>query len=52
MSRQDHINKVQELVKDIKFAMMTTRTHEGHLHACPMTTSETSIGAKRDLVHR
>ena len=46
MSRQDHIDKVQELVKDIKFAMMTTRTHEDHLHACPMTTSETSLGAK------
>ncbi|MGP4849392.1 pyridoxamine 5'-phosphate oxidase family protein, partial [Marinobacter sp. 1Y8] len=38
MSRQDHIDKVQELVKEVKFAMMTTRTHEGHLHACPMTT--------------
>ncbi len=46
MSRQDHIDKVQELVKDVKFAMMTTRTHEDHLHACPMTTSETSLGAK------
>lgn len=46
MSRQDHIDKVQELVKDIKFAMMTTRTLEDHLHSCPMTTSETSIGAK------
>ena len=45
-SAQDHIDKAQELVKDIKFAMMTTRTLEDHLHSCPMTTSETSIGAK------
>lgn len=46
MSKQQHIDKIAELIKDVKFAMMTTVTSEGHLHACPMTTSETSLGAK------
>lgn len=46
MSKQDHIDTIRELVKDVKYAMMTTITSEGHLHACPMTTSETSLGAK------
>ncbi|PNK60221.1 pyridoxamine 5'-phosphate oxidase family protein [Psychrobacter sp. FDAARGOS_221] len=46
MSKQQHIDTVREIVKDIKFAMMTTITSEGHLHACPMTTSETSLGAR------
>ncbi|WP_352336483.1 pyridoxamine 5'-phosphate oxidase family protein [Psychrobacter sp. 16-MNA-CIBAN-0192] len=46
MSRQDHIDKIQEVVKDIKFAMMSTTNKKGDIHAWPMTTSETSIGAK------
>ena len=46
MSKQDHIDKIREMVKDVKYAMMTTITSEGQLHACPMTTSETSLGAK------
>lgn len=46
MSKQDHIDKIREMVKDVKYAMMTTVTSEGHLHGCPMTTSETSLGAK------
>ena len=46
MSKQQHIDKIAELIKDVKFAMMTTVTHEGHLHACPMTTSETDLTAK------
>ena len=46
MSKQDHIDKIREMVKEVKYAMMTTITSEGHLHACPMTTSETSLGAK------
>ncbi|WP_352289951.1 pyridoxamine 5'-phosphate oxidase family protein, partial [Psychrobacter sp. GW64-MNA-CIBAN-0177] len=44
MSRQDHIDKIQEVVKDIKFAMMSTTNKKGDIHAWPMTTSETSIG--------
>ncbi len=46
MSKQDNIEKVQEIVKDIKFAMMTTINKQGDLHAWPMTTRETSFGAK------
>ena len=46
MSKQEHIDKIREMVKDVKYAMMTTVTSEGHLHGCPMTTSETSLGAK------
>ena len=46
MSKQQHIEKIAELNKEVKFAMMTTVTHEGHLHECPMTTSETDLAAK------
>lgn len=46
MSKQDQIDTIREIVKDVKFAMMTTITNEGHLHACPMTISETSLGAR------
>lgn len=46
MSKQDKMDKIQALVKDIKYTMLTTRTSENHLHACPMNTVETSIGAK------
>ena len=46
MSKQENIDKVQAIVKDIKFAMMTTINSKGDLHAWPMTTTETSIGAK------
>ena len=46
MNKQDKIDKVQEIVKDIKFSMMTTVNGKGDLHAWPMTTTETSIGGK------
>lgn len=46
MSKQQHIDTIREMVKDVKYAMVTTITSEGHLHACPMTTLETSLGAK------
>ncbi|TXD96962.1 general stress protein [Psychrobacter frigidicola] len=46
MSKQEQMDKIQALVKDIKYTMMTTRTSEDHLHSCPMNTTETSIGAK------
>lgn len=32
-----------DLIKDIKFAMFTTRHDNGHLHARPMTTQNRSI---------
>ncbi|MGP4712603.1 MULTISPECIES: pyridoxamine 5'-phosphate oxidase family protein [unclassified Psychrobacter] len=46
MSKQQQMDTIQAMVNDIKFTMMTTRTHEDHLHSCPMNTTETSIGAK------
>ncbi len=46
MSKQQQMDTIQAMVKDIKYTMMTTRTHEDHLHSCPMNTTETSIGAK------
>ena len=46
MSKQEQMDKIQAMVKDIKYTMMTTRTSEDHLHSCPMNTTETSIGAK------
>ena len=39
-----------KLVKDIKFAMFTTRHgSNGHLHSRPMTTQNTSLGADESL---
>ncbi|MGP9558309.1 pyridoxamine 5'-phosphate oxidase family protein [Psychrobacter sp. AOP7-A1-24] len=46
MSKQDQINKIQEVIKDVKFAMMSTVNSKGDLHAWPMTTSEANIGGK------
>ena len=38
-----HIAQIAALIKDVKFAMLTTVTAEGHLHACPMTTNQTEL---------
>ncbi len=46
MSKQQQMDTIQAMVNEIKYTMMTTRTHEDHLHSCPMNTTETSIGAK------
>ncbi|MGP9518140.1 pyridoxamine 5'-phosphate oxidase family protein [Psychrobacter sp. AOP7-C1-14] len=46
MSKQQQMDKVQTMVNEIEYTMLTTRTHEDHLHSCPMNTTETSIGAK------
>ncbi len=46
MSKQEQMDKIQAMVKDVKYTMMTTRTTDDHLHSCPMNTTETSIGAK------
>ncbi len=46
MNKQENIDKIQAVIKDIKYTMMTTRTSEGHLHACPMNTTQTGIGAR------
>ncbi|MFB2587665.1 pyridoxamine 5'-phosphate oxidase family protein [Acinetobacter sp. c1-l78] len=43
---QNHIETTTAIMKDVKFAMMTTMTSEGHLHACPMTTTEFDLANK------
>lgn len=49
MSNQEHIDKIQELIKDVKFAMMSTTNKKGDIHAWPMTTNKADIGAKEIL---
>ncbi|MGP5118986.1 pyridoxamine 5'-phosphate oxidase family protein [Psychrobacter alimentarius] len=46
MNKQEQIDKIQDVIKDVKFAMMSTVNSKGDVHAWPMTTSETSLGAK------
>lgn len=46
MNKQEQLDKVQAVIKDVKFAMMSTVNGEGDVHAWPMTTSEASLGAK------
>jgi general stress protein 26 len=38
-----------KLIKNIKFAMFTTRHGNGHLHARPMTTQNKELGADESL---
>ena len=52
------VSKIAELIRDIKFTMVTFINHEGHLHSAPMTTQDEDfngtvwfVGAKdSDLV--
>ena len=38
-----------KMIKDIRFAMFTTRHGNGHLHSRPMTTQNKEIGADESL---
>ena len=38
-----------KLIRNIKFAMFTTRHGNGHLHSRPMTTQNRSLGADESL---
>jgi general stress protein 26 len=42
-------DKLWNMVKDIKFAMFTTRHANGHLHARPMTTQNKALEADDSL---
>lgn len=42
-------DKLWNLIKDIRFAMFTTRHGNGHLHARPMTTQNNTLGADDSL---
>ena len=46
MNKQEQLDKIQDVIKDVKFAMMSTVNSKGDVHAWPMTTSETNVGAK------
>lgn len=39
-TREEAIKIMAGIVKDVKFAMLTTTTTDGHLHSRPMTTQE------------
>jgi general stress protein 26 len=41
--------KLWKMIKDIKFAMFTTRHENGHLHARPMTTQNKELGGDDSL---
>ncbi len=45
----DQTKLLWELIKDIKFAMFTTRHANGHLHARPMTTQNKDIDETKSL---
>ena len=40
LTREEGMKIMASIVKDVKFAMLTTTTADGHLHARPMTTQE------------
>ena len=44
MNENDARDKLWKMIKDIKFAMFTTRHGNGHLHARPMTTQNKTLG--------
>ena len=46
MNNQEKIEKIQDVIKDIKYSMMSTVNSKGDLHAWPMTTIETSLAAR------
>ena len=37
---EEAIQKLGALIKDVKFAMLTTQTQDGHLHSRPMATQQ------------
>lgn len=39
----ENLKKINELIKNIQFAMLTTRTKDGSLHSRPMTTQDTEF---------
>lgn len=44
LTKEQHLENINNIVKDIRFTMMTTITaDEKHLHACPMTTNKNEL---------
>ena len=44
MNEVDARDKLWKMIKDIRFAMLTTRHGNGHLHTRPMRTQNTGLG--------
>ena len=43
LSREESIGHIAGIIKDIKFALLTTANGNGQLHARPMTTQQTEV---------
>lgn len=43
ITREEGVKHIAAIIKDIKFALLTTTNAEGHLHARPMTTQQTEF---------
>jgi general stress protein 26 len=48
-SNTDSRAKLWDMIKDIKFAMFTTRHENGHLHSRPMTTQNSKLDEDTSL---
>ena len=46
MTKQEQLDKIQAVIKDVKFAMMSTTNKKGDIHAWPMTTNEVNLNNK------
>lgn len=46
-TQSEHLQNLDDIMADVKFAMMTTVTSEGHLHASPMTTKQRDLVSKK-----
>ena len=46
MTKQEQVDKIQAVIKDVKFAMMSTTNKKGDIHAWPMTTNKVNLDDK------
>lgn len=46
MTKQEQLDKIQAVIKDVKFAMMSTTNKKGDIHAWPMTTNKVNLDDK------
>ncbi len=49
MAHTSSREELWDLIKDIRFAMFTTRHENGHMHSRPMTTQTSRLGADESL---
>ena len=47
MDTHDDVARLWALIKDIRFAMLTTKSRSGHLHSRPVTTQNKSLDGGR-----